>query len=125
MINVELMNQYRMIIDIDGEKHEDLFRTIKTLTGLKESNTFARFEGIQDRAQWVTDEPVLCVYARVMHTNGDINIVREFEENEIGESGYYTLDELKKYDLVWVKGYGIVDDFDAFESAYKEAATKK
>lgn len=128
-MDVELMNQYRMIIDLEEHgKHEYIYRTKMDLDDFKKSGEFEVLKDTAERAEWIIDMPVYCVKARAINNeNGSINTVRSFfvKNSDIGYKGYSTLDELKKYDLVYVKGYGEVDNIYKFEKAFKEAATKK
>jgi len=45
--------------------------------------------------------------------------------SDLGETGFYTIEELKNYNCVWVKGYGFVEDYADLKKAYENAATKK
>lgn len=126
-MKIELLNWYEMIVEVDGGKSVENYRTKKTLEQLKESRAFEGFEGIQNRAQWNFKGSGLFIEARVQATSfGDAGIAQEFNSNKkVGTKGYYTIDELEGFDLVEVLGYGFIYDFEDFKKAYEETATKK
>lgn len=126
-MQVKLLNQYRMIVDVDEYgKEEQVFRTQKTLEGLKEN--INPIDGlVSESAEWKREGQGFFVYARVLNSNGNINTVRSFHKNEdaIGEKGMYSIDELEQYDMIWAKGYGYVEDFNDFKREFEAACEKK
>lgn len=130
-MKVEILNQYRMIVNLEDESFEEVYRTHKTLDTLKEElNPIDKT--VSDDADWVDDGQVTAVYSIVADNPfADIDRVKTFRKHglncDFGKRGYHTLDEIKSHDLVSVKGFGIVDESNIteFENEFKVAAQKK
>ena len=126
-MDVKLLNQYRMIVDVDKYgKEERVFRTKKTLEDLK--TNINSIDGlVSEGAEWKREGQGFFVYARVMNSNGDMNTVRSFhsDKDAIGYKGMYSIDEIEQYDMAWVKGYGYVEDFKDFKREFELSCEKK
>src|SRR5690625_3781361 len=111
-MKVEILNQYTQVWEVDGYETVEVFRTHKTLEHLIEDLSL---EGGVVEGKWSDDGQVTVVYAISNDAQGSLAKVKEFNEKPFGKKGYHTLQEILKSDLVWVQGYGIVDDFEKFE----------
>ena len=121
---IEIVNQYKQTYEVDGHKKVDVYRTHKTLKQLKEDISFN--SGVVD-GKWEDEGQKTVVFGIIQDSMGDINKVNEFNRKPFGKKDYYTLDEIKNADLVWVKGFGIIDsdNINQFEKEFKVSAQKK
>lgn len=125
-MKVEFLNQFTQTFEVDGHITVEVFRTHKTLEKLIEA---LDSDGRVTDGEWRYDGVVTCVYGIIADSDGDINRVREFNKKKnhvkFGKEGYHTLDEILESDLVWVKGYGVIDDKEDFKTKFEGAAQKK
>lgn len=129
-LKIEIMNQYRMIVDLEEHgKTEEVFRTFRTLDDFKESLEGTVDDLVSDNAEWIDEGQVMVVFGNLADSLSDVNRVKEFNRKgldcDFGVKGYHTLTEILDADLAYIEGYGLVEDKDAFEIAFKEAAQKK
>lgn len=131
MMRIEMLNQYRATVDLEEHgKESKVYRVPLTLEQLKQSLNPVD-ELIKDSAVWTYEGSGMFVYARTLNAQGNTNLVRTFfkKGSDLGGWEWYSIDELQelhgKEHLIYVKGYGEVEDFDDFKQAYEDAATKK
>lgn len=130
-MRIELLNEYKATVDLDEYgKRSKVYRVPLTLEQLKE-NLSPVDELIKDSATWTYEGSGMFVYARTLNAQGDINLVRSFfkKGSDLGGWGYYSIEELQDFHekdhLIYVKGYGEVDNFNEFKKTYEDAVTKK
>src|SRR5690625_2495132 len=127
-MEIKMMNQYTQTWNVDEHEVTTVYRTQETLQQLQER---LNLSGSVYDGKWSYDGVISVAYGILADSNNDINRVQEFNKKkhhvDFGNKGYHTLEEIKQSDLVWIKGYGIVDESNIkeFENKFKEAAQKK
>src|SRR5699024_2190292 len=123
-MKIEIVNQYKQTYEVDNHKTIEVYRTHKTLEQLKED---IGFHGGVVGGEWEDEGQKTVAFGIIQDSMGDINKVNEFNRKPFGKKDYYTLDEIKNADLVWVKGFGIIDsdNINQFEKEFKVSAQKK
>lgn len=72
----------------------------------------------------VNDNSESVVYAVLNNANGNREKIIEFESRPFGKRGYFSLNEIMKYDLIFVRGYGLVHDQYDFYTKFLDAEQK-
>lgn len=120
-MKISILNQYKQVWEVDGDNScIDIFRTSKTLMQLKSD---LNFNGRVSDGRWEKQGQVSTVYGILANSENDIARIMEFNKKkhhvDFGKRGYHTLDEILEADLVWVRGYGIVDNKDEFKKEFE------
>lgn len=121
-MEVKILNQFNQTWMVDGHVQKDIFRTHETLEQLKER---LDFNGYVTDGEWKYDGVVTCVFGILNTSQRSLSKTVEFNKKPFGKEGYHTLDEILESDLVWVKGYGVIDDKEDFKTKFEDAAQKK